>query len=65
MNIANGLIVGTKLANKINKRYKSYSIYCNYKEYGKPIFNAFIRNARYAICQDCHIKDVIKEVIHN
>lgn len=62
MDIANGLIVGTKLANKINKRYKYYSIYCNCKECGKPLFNAFIRNDGYAICQDCRIKYIIKEI---
>ena len=65
MNNSNYLIVGTKLANKTNKRYKYYSIYCNCKKCGKPLFNAFIRNDGYAICQNCHIKDVIKEVIHN
>lgn len=65
MNIENGLIVRTKLSNKTNKRYKSYSIYCNCKECGKPLFNAFIRNDGYAICQDCRIKHIIKEVVHN
>ena len=55
MNISNSLIVGTKY----------YSIFCNCKECGKPLFNAFIRNDGYAICQDYRIKDVIKEVIHN
>ena len=55
MNISNSLTVETK----------SYSIFCNCKECGKPLFNAFIRDDGYAICQDCRIKHIIKEVVHN
>ena len=55
MNTSNSLTVSTK----------SYSIFCNCKECGKPLFNAFIRSDGYAICQDCRIKYTIKEVINN
>ena len=53
------------ISNSLTVRRKFYSIFCNCKECIKPLFNTFIRNDGYAICQDCHIKDVIKEVIHN
>ena len=49
-------------SNSLTVRNKYYSIFCNCKECGKPLFNAFIRNA---ICQDCRIKHIIKEVVHN